>query len=140
MFVLGNRQPEARIAMIGTRMCLISIDLRSLIMIRRTIVVACCVLLLFSATLESARACHCNKPTQKPAPVVGCPEPAPCCVDATVCVAVDTSQVCYTADGVKAFLAIFQAAATQGVENATIRAMNSTKTVPSCVPEEAKKK
>lgn len=37
----------------------------------------------------------------------------------------------YSAEGTFAFINIFSAAAAQGVENATIRAMNSTKVCPS---------
>jgi hypothetical protein len=52
--------------------------------------------------------------------------PAPTCITcpdaaASVCVG---GRVCYTEEGLRTFVAIFQAAAAQGVENALIRAMN----------------
>jgi hypothetical protein len=52
--------------------------------------------------------------------------PAPACKvspDAAASVCVD-ARVCYTEEGLRTFVAIFQAAAAQGVENALIRAMN----------------
>jgi hypothetical protein len=72
----------------------------------------------------------------RPVPVVevACPPVPCCCEDARVCIQVEISKACYTEAGVRAFVSIFQEAAIKGVENATVRAFNSTKVVPDCVP------
>lgn len=60
---------------------------------------------------------------------VACP-PARPCRDATICVR-PTSRPCYTPEGVNAFVALFRDAAEKGVENAAIRAFNSTRVAPA---------
>ncbi len=70
----------------------------------------------------------------------GCPPVPCCCEDATICIIEESPPVCYTENGLRAFAAIFRGAATRGVENATIRAFNSTKVVPDCVDCDKDKK
>jgi len=52
---------------------------------------------------------------------------------------VETSKVCYTQAGVRAFVALFREAAAKGVENATVRALNATRTIPDCKERDRKK-
>lgn len=67
----------------------------------------------------------------------------PCCNQKDACIRYTVSvrqriDNSYTADGVTSFIAIFNAAAARGVENATVRAFNATKACPECkdCPEE----
>jgi hypothetical protein len=75
-----------------------------------------------------------------PAPDVICPPVPPCCEDARICIIEDSPPVCYTETGLRAFVTIFRGAAARGVENATIRALNATESVPDCIRYEDSQK
>jgi hypothetical protein len=65
-----------------------------------------------------------------------CPD-VPCCKQEDACIVINVpgprpKDGAFTANGVSSFIAIFNSAATRGVENATIRAFNSTRACPQC--------
>jgi len=111
------------------------------------------ILLSFAVLTAPASACDKKKDKKDTKPAAACQKsccakstsccakrncpPAPrCCRDAVVCVRIVKPQVCYTPEGVHAFLAVFKAAAEKGVENATVRAFNSSRVAPPCKPGE----
>lgn len=65
---------------------------------------------------------------------------AGCCNDARVSISIRTARPCFTENGVRAFMTLFQAAAEKGVENATIRAFNGTNAKADCQDCEKEKK
>ncbi len=110
------------------------------------LVTAGCVgfLLVSLAMVQTARATDRHDPPRSVCDVITfqggdhCGKPVPCVRDASTCVLIDNTRPALTPQGVHAFMAMFQAAAEKGVENATIRALNGAKVAPACTDCEKK--
>lgn len=97
---------------------------------------------VFCVVLSSGASACDKKPVPVPMPCGSCEcPPVPCCPqDSCAAIVVGEPAAVYTEAGLRTFAAIFSAAATKGVENATVRAFNATKACPPCDPCEKPKK